>query len=54
MRLALHLFTDYDECYEWDDDCDMNAVCINTYGSYECECNEGYSGSGFYGECQSK
>ena len=47
-------FPDYDECYDLEDDCDINAVCINTYGSFECQCNDGYSGSGHDGECQSK
>ena len=28
------------------DDCDANAACINNDGSYECECNVGFSGDG--------
>ena len=30
------------------DDCDVNAKCTNTVGSYLCECNDGYSGNGTY------
>ena len=25
----------------------MNATCNNTVGSYECSCNEGYTGDGW-------
>ena len=26
--------------------CDTMATCMNTMGSYECTCNEGYEGDG--------
>ncbi len=26
--------------------CDAMATCMNTMGSYECTCNEGYEGDG--------
>lgn len=40
--------TDIDECAEGvDNDCDPNAVCANTDGSYECTCGSGYDGDGF-------
>ena len=26
--------------------CDVNANCSNSYGSYKCECKEGYNGTG--------
>ena len=38
---------DDDECALDTDDCDANAVCTDTDGSYECACNDGYSGDGF-------
>ena len=28
-------------------DCDMNASCMDTFGSYMCSCNDGYFGNGF-------
>ena len=35
-----------DECKEDNHDCDPNANCTNTYGSYKCTCMEGYTGDG--------
>ena len=34
--------------------CDDNATCINTEGSFHCMCNMGYSGIGTEGNCTSK
>ena len=28
-------------------DCDVNASCMDTFGSYMCSCNDGYFGNGF-------
>src|SRR5690554_5014641 len=37
---------DVDECDEDLHDCDANARCENTPGSFECHCEEGYEGYG--------
>ena len=37
---------DIDECETMMDDCDENADCINTEGSFECVCKPGYTGDG--------
>jgi len=37
---------DVDECELGTDDCDSNATCTNTEGSYDCTCNAGYEGDG--------
>ena len=31
-----------DECSHREDDCEANSNCINTIGSYRCECKLGY------------
>jgi len=43
------LRADIDECETNSDDCDQNAECHNTVGSHDCQCHDGYTGSGF--EC---
>lgn len=40
------LFTDIDECVS-SHTCHVNASCVNTAGSYNCACNQGFSGDGF-------
>ena len=39
-------FTDISECERGLDDCDPNATCTNTIGSYVCICNTGFTGDG--------
>ena len=41
-----NLGLDIDECQEDRDDCDDNATCTNNPGSFDCTCNEGYTGTG--------
>ena len=40
------IFLDIDECAIGDDDCDVNAECINDQGSFSCVCRDGYEGDG--------
>jgi hypothetical protein len=37
---------DINECTTGTDNCNDNAECSNTIGSFECECNNGYEGDG--------
>ena len=37
---------DMDECELQTDNCDINATCDNTEGSFSCTCNTGYNGDG--------
>ena len=39
-------FLDIDECSASPSVCDINAICSNTRGSYNCICRAGYSGDG--------
>ena len=41
-------FLDIDECADATlNNCDVNAFCTDTVGSYTCTCNTGYTGDGF-------
>ena len=40
------LNTDIDECTAGFSDCDVDAVCTNTEGSYYCSCKPGFTGDG--------
>ena len=44
--MYLCLFSDLDECTTNAYDCDINAACQNTVGSYTCTCKAGYTGDG--------
>ena len=35
---------DVDECLDFL--CDPNSLCNNLNGSYQCECNDGFTGNG--------
>ena len=38
--------SDIDECEENLGNCGDNAVCVNTIGSFMCQCLPGFSGNG--------
>ena len=37
---------DIDECSVFPSICDINAICRNSEGSYQCSCKEGFAGDG--------
>ena len=37
---------DFDECANATHNCDVDAVCDNTLGSYNCTCKDGFYGDG--------
>lgn len=37
---------DFDECADHRDDCGQHSSCVNTEGSFDCKCNDGYDGDG--------
>jgi len=39
------------ECVLGTHNCDMNANCLNTNGSFTCSCKTGYFGTGFNLNC---
>ena len=43
---VVFFFSDFDECANNTDNCDVNAYCNNTVGSFNCTCNSGYTGNG--------
>jgi hypothetical protein len=46
------MIVDINECDDNTDNCDGNATCQDTEGSFECICNAGYTGNGV--TCQSR
>ena len=45
-RAFIFHFADINECSEGTDDCSINAMCLNTNGSFTCACHMGYIGNG--------
>lgn len=43
---SIRVQSDIDECSEGSSQCDENAECINTEGSYSCTCKQGFDGDG--------
>lgn len=44
--LGKSYFVDIDECADEIDNCNANADCTNTDGSFYCACQTGYTGDG--------
>ena len=42
----LTMYADINECADGLDDCGANANCVNTIGSFECQCVDGFRGNG--------
>src|SRR5688572_26104031 len=45
-RAPVNQMTPVDECSNRTHNCDINATCADTQGSYTCTCNAGFTGDG--------
>ena len=52
MHFFLSFLIDINECAEGRNNCNENATCMNTFGSFECTCKVGFTGDGV--NCTSK
>ena len=48
LVFTLLIVSDVNECEIGSDNCDENAECTDTTGSFNCSCNFGYSGNGTF------
>ena len=46
LKTPFSIFLDIDECKDVPQLCDLNAVCNDTKGSYQCTCKAGFTGNG--------
>ena len=53
--VCCYILPDIDECLRSDtNNCDENAQCLDTRGSYTCQCNEGFQMNDDTGVCTGK
>ena len=46
LTFLFYLTLDIDECSADSSQCDENADCTNSDGSYSCTCRQGFTGNG--------
>ncbi|KAL9967947.1 hypothetical protein ACROYT_G026261 [Oculina patagonica] len=46
LAVKTPVIEDFDECETHQDDCGQHATCVNTDGSFDCTCDDGYDGDG--------
>ena len=46
ISCSFHLLPDIDECTTQTHDCSLNGICTNVEGSFQCECQPGFTGDG--------
>ena len=46
LKFTLTFLTDVNECTSGGHNCDTNAQCTNTPGTFTCSCNAGFTGNG--------
>ena len=54
ISCSFHLLLDIDECTTQTHDCSSNGICTNVEGSFQCECQPGFTGDGKTCEGRSK
>lgn len=45
-NLCMYISADIDECFNSPNICGDRASCVDTIGSFQCVCNDGYSDNG--------